>query len=286
MTSAHPAPFRLEGDVAIVTGAGSRLPGEIGNGRAISVLLARQGAKVALFDVKKEWAQETKGMILGEGGIAEVFECDVTSEESCRDAIEKVVKLWGGLRILINNVGVAGPQGTVVDVDMEAWDRNMRINVTSMVLMSRYAIPHMRKAGEGTIINMTSISGFRGGNPAVLYPTSKGAAVQLTKAMAAHHGKENIRVNSIAPGMIYTPWARNRGMSESTRKQRMGQSLLGTEGTAWDVGYAALYLASREARWITGVCLPVDAGTTAAILNRPTSEEEDKLSQAFDRAKL
>jgi NAD(P)-dependent dehydrogenase (short-subunit alcohol dehydrogenase family) len=90
-------------------------------------------------------------------------------------------------------VGVGGPHGTVVDVNMEAWDRDMRINLTSMVLMSRYAIPHMRKAGEGTIINMSSVSGIRGGNPGVLYPTSKGAIIQLTRAMATHHGKENIR---------------------------------------------------------------------------------------------
>src|ERR1700748_3189077 len=103
MTPTPPIPFRLDGDVAVVTGAGSRLPGEIGNGRAISVLLARQGAKVALFDVKKEYAVETKEMILREGGIAEAFECDVTKEESCKDAIGKVVELWGGVRILVNN---------------------------------------------------------------------------------------------------------------------------------------------------------------------------------------
>jgi len=193
MTTTLPVPFRLDGDVAIVTGAGSRLPGEIGNGRAMSILLARQGAKVALFDVKKEWAEETKDIILKEGGVGEVFECDVTSEESCRDAIGKVVELWGGVRILVNNVGVGGPHGTVVDVNMEAWDRDLRINLTSMVLMSRYAIPQMRKAGEGTIINMSSVSGIRGGNPGVLYPTSKGAIIQLTRAMAAHHGKENVR---------------------------------------------------------------------------------------------
>ena len=189
------------------------MSGEIGNGRAISILLARQGAKVALFDVKAEWAQETRDVIRKEGGAAEVFECDVAVEESCKKAVERVVELWGGVRILVNNgecrllrithltgnivlkyaVGVGGPHGTVVDVDMEAWDRDMRINLTSMVLMSRFAIPHMRKGGEGTIINMSSVSGIRGGNPGILYPTSKGAIIQLTRAMAAHHGKENIR---------------------------------------------------------------------------------------------
>ena len=103
MTSLHPIPFRLDGDVAIVTGAGSRLPGEIGNGRAMSILFARQGAKVALFDIKAAWAQETKDVIEKEGGIAEVLECDVTDEESCKRAVGKVVDLWGGIRILVNN---------------------------------------------------------------------------------------------------------------------------------------------------------------------------------------
>jgi len=278
-------PFRLDGDVAIVTGAGSRLPGEIGNGRAISILLARQGAKVGLLDLKTEWAEETKSIIEREGGIAEAIECDVTVEESCKRAVDKVVGMWGGVRILVNNVGVGGPHGTVVDVDMDAWDRDMRINLTSMVLMSRHAIPHMRKAGEGTIINMSSVSGIRGGNPGVLYPTSKGAIIQLTRVMAKHHGKENIRVNCIAPGMVFTPMVRVRGMTEEMRKARMAQSLMGTEGTAWDVGYAALYLASHEARWITGICLPVDAGTTAGVPNRPDLEE-DRLSQGFDYSQM
>jgi NAD(P)-dependent dehydrogenase (short-subunit alcohol dehydrogenase family) len=111
-SSTIPIPFRLDGDVAIVTGAGSRLQGEIGNGRAISILLARQGAKVALFDVKKEWAEETKAIILGEGGVGEVFECDVTKEESCKAAVEKVVELWGGVRVLVNNGTLFTPSPT------------------------------------------------------------------------------------------------------------------------------------------------------------------------------
>lgn len=217
--------FRLDNDVAIVTGAGSRLAGEIGNGRAISIILARQGAKVALLDYNIEWAAETKKIIEDEGGIAEVIQCDVSSEESCKNAVEKTVELWGALHILINNgsssrplvhisysyflhlssiveyisfsldskVGVHGPPGTVVDVDLAAWDRDMRINLTSMVLMSRFAIPHMRSAGRGAIVNLSSVSGIRGGHPGILYPTSKGAVIQFTRAMAAHHGKENIR---------------------------------------------------------------------------------------------
>jgi len=194
--------FRLDGDIAIVTGAGSRLSGEIGNGRAISILLARQGAKVALLDYNVAWAEETKEMIVGEGGTAEVWKVDVADEESCKSAVEGVVSVWGGVHILVNNVGVGGPHGTVVDVDLAAWDRDMRINLTSMVLMSRFAIPHMRNAGRGAIVNMSSVSGIRGGNPGVLYPTSKGAIIQLTRAMAAHHGKENIR---FVPHLLSSP---------------------------------------------------------------------------------
>jgi len=271
MSNAPPIPFRLDGDIAIITGAGSQMSGEIGNGRAISILLARQGAKVALLDIKASWAEETEVIIENEcgEGSAMVVECDVSDEGSCKGAVESVVEKWGGVSVLVNNVGVGGPTGTVLDVDMTAWDRDMRINVNSMVLMSRYAIPHMIKSGGGSIINLSSVSGIRSGHPAIMYPTAKGAVIQLTRAMAAHHGRDNIRVNTVAPGMVYTPMVRVRGMTDNIRRARMGQSLLGTEGTAWDVGYAALYLASHEARWITGVCLPVDAGVTAGNPNRP-----------------
>ncbi|KAK0501015.1 hypothetical protein EDD18DRAFT_1146993 [Armillaria luteobubalina] len=273
-TSKPPLAFQLHGDVAIVTGAGSRLPGEIGNGRATAILLARQGAKVALLDVHPEWTKETNRMIASEGGISEVVECDVTNEESCKAAVARTVALFGAVHILVNVVGLGGPRGTVVDVDMEAWDRDIRTNVTSMVLMSRYVIPEMRKVGRGSIVNISSVSGLKGGHPGILYPTSKGAIIQLTRAMAAHHGPELIRVNCVAPGMVYTPMVRVRGMTEELRQARIDQNLMKIEGNAWDVGYAILYLASREARWITGVVLPVDAGTTAGTANRPALEED------------
>ncbi|KAK0234131.1 hypothetical protein IW262DRAFT_1334594 [Armillaria fumosa] len=277
-TSKPPLAFQLHGDVAIVTGAGSRILGEIGNGRATAILLARQGAKVALLDVHPEWVKETKRMITAEGGISEVIECDVTNEESCKAAVARTVALFGAVHILVNVVGLGGPRGTVVDVDLEAWDRDFRANVTSMVLMSRYVIPEMRKVGRGSIVNISSVSGLKGGHPGVLYPTSKGAIIQLTRAMAAHHGPELIRVNCVAPGMVFTPMVRVRGMTEELRQARIDQNLMKIEGSAWDVGYAILYLASREARWITGVVLPVDAGTTAGTANRPALEEDKPLA--------
>ncbi|OJD36653.1 oxidoreductase [Diplodia corticola] len=262
-----PRAFDFTGDVAIVTGAGSRMDGEIGNGRASAILLARHGAKVALLDVNASWAQETKRMIDAEGGTAEVIRTDVTDEASCASAVARTVELWGALHILVNVVGVGGAVGDATSIDLDAWDRDFRINVTSMVMMSRHAIPEMRKAGRGAVVNMSSVSGLLGGNPSLLYPTTKGAVVQMTRAMAAHHGQENIRVNCVAPGMVYTPMVRGRGMSDEMRQARINQNLMKKEGTAWDVGYAVLFLASKEAKWITGLVMPVDGGVRSLPSN-------------------
>ncbi|KAJ5247244.1 hypothetical protein N7468_002227 [Penicillium chermesinum] len=264
--------FDFTGQVAIVTGAGSRMPGpagEIGNGRATAILLARQGAKVVLVDYNVEWAQETKRMIDLEGGQSEVVQADVTDEESCRRAVARTVGMFGAVNILVNIVGVGGAMGDATQVDIAAWERDLRINVTSMVLMSRHAIPEMRKCGRGAIVNMSSVSGLLGGNPSLLYPTSKGAIIQMTRAMAAQHGPENIRVNCVCPGMVYTPMVRGRGMTNEMRQARINQNLLKQEGTGWDVGYAILFLCSQEAKWITGLIMPVDGGTTAGKADRP-----------------
>ena len=159
--------------------------------------------------------------------------------------------------------------GDATTLDLEAWDRDMRINVTSMVLTSRHVIPHMREIKCGSIVNMASVSGLLGGNPSLLYPTTKGAVIQMTRAMAAQHGPENIRVNCVCPGMVFTPMVRGRGMTDEMRKARIGQNLMKQEGDAWDVGNAVLFLSSREAKWITGLIMPVDGGTTAGKADRP-----------------
>ena len=260
---------RLGGRVAIVTGAGSRAPGGIGNGRATSALLAREGARVALLDSVRSWAGETLEMVEREGGEAFVIEADVADAESCRRAVAETVGRWGRLDILVNNVGIGGPKGTAVDTDLEEWDRAMRINVTSMMLMARYAIPEMRQLGAGAIVNLGSVAGLTGGHPHLLYPTSKGAVVQMTRAMAAHHGREGIRVNCVCPGMVYTPMVYAGGMTEETRERRRRRSLLQTEGTGWDVARAVLYLVSDDARWVTGTILTVDAGATAGMGSLP-----------------
>jgi NAD(P)-dependent dehydrogenase (short-subunit alcohol dehydrogenase family) len=232
-------------------------------------LLARHGARVALLDTMQDWVEVTARMIEGDGGDCVVLETDVTDPAAAARAVDHTVKCWGGLDILVNNVGIAGPAGTAVEVDPVAWDQAMRVNVTSMMLMAKYAIPAMRRRGAGTIINIASVAGLTGGHPSLLYPTSKGAVVNMTRAMAAHHGSEGIRINCIAPGMVYTPMVYSRGMSVELREARRNRSLLKTEGTAWDVADAVLYLASDEARWVTGVVLPVDAGATAGTGRLP-----------------
>lgn len=259
---------RLSGRTAIVTGAGSRGPG-IGNGRAAAILLARHGATVVLVDAVMDAAVETERMIAAEGGSSIALQLDVTQPKACEDAVRAAVAAGGQLRILVNNVGIGGPPGTAVDVDLEAWEHALRVNVTSMMLMSKYAIPEMRKVGGGAIVNIASVAGLIGGHPSLLYPTSKGAVVNMTRAMAAQHGAEGIRVNCVAPGMVYTPMVSSRGMTPEMRELRRMRSVLQTEGTGWDVGNAVLYLASDEARWVTGIILPVDAGATAGLGRLP-----------------
>lgn len=264
---------RLQGKVAIVTGAGSRADG-IGNGRATAIVMARHGARVMLVDAVVEWARKTAAMIEAEGGICEIVEGDVSDDVSCKTIVAQTTKAWGGLDILVNNVGITGPRGNALEVDADAWDRAMRVNVASMMLMSKHAIPEMIRSGGGSIVNLTSVAGLQGGHPSLLYPTSKGAVISLTRAMAAHHGRQGIRVNCIAPGTVYTPMVASRGMTPEMRKARSERTLLGTEGTGWDIGYGALFLASDEARWITGITLPIDGGATAGSQASPVPPSE------------
>jgi len=247
-----------------VTGAGSRAEG-IGNGRAASVLMAREGARVTLVDLERSWAERTLAMIAEEGGEAHVVIADVTRPEDSRSIVASTVERWGRLDVLVNNVGVTGPSGTALDVDLAQWDEGFRVNVTSMMLMARFAIPEMRKSGGGSIVNLSSVAGLSGGHPKLLYPTTKAAVIGLTRAMAAHHGTQGIRVNAVAPGLVYTPMVATRGMTSEMREDRRRRGLLETEGTGWDIGAAIVYLACDDSRWVTGTVLTVDAGLMAGF---------------------
>ncbi|KAJ5559141.1 hypothetical protein N7535_008995 [Penicillium sp. DV-2018c] len=259
----------LSGKAAIVTGAGCLGEG-IGNGRAISILLADDGCDVVCVDLNIEWANKTVEMVDSKPGRGRAFaiRADVTSEVDCQMAVNYAIEKFGRLDILINNVGIGGAAGTAVEVDMVQWAKSMEINVSSMVMMTKYAIPAMSQNDseiKGSIVNMGSVAGLKGGTPHLLYPTAKGAIVNMTRAMAAHHAADGIRVNCVCPGMLYTPMMYGKGMSDEAREARRKRSLLGTEGNGWDCAGAVVFLAGPHARWMTGVILPVDAGATAAV---------------------
>ena len=258
-------PGRLSGKVAIVTGAGATGSGDfVGIGQATSILFARQGASVLLVDRDQANADVTLATIREEGGEASVFLGDVTSNDDCREMAEAAVSQYGKINVLINNVGISGP-GRVTDVDEEFWDTVIDVNLKSVMLTSKHAIPRMVEAGGGSIVNLSSIVGLRAGSFGASHPyaASKGGIIGLSNSMAVHYGRDNVRVNCIAPGHVRSPMvARHASEEQLNLRRRAGP--LGIEGTAWDVAYAALFLASDEARWVSGVTLPVDAGLLAA----------------------
>ncbi|MEC9308806.1 MAG: SDR family NAD(P)-dependent oxidoreductase [Chloroflexota bacterium] len=256
---------RLEGKVAIVTGAGATGSGEfVGIGQATSILLSRQGAKVILVDRELNNAETTAAQIREDGGDVSVFVGDVTDAGSCEEMGKAAVSSYGKINILVNNVGISGP-GSVTDVQEDFWDTVIDVNLKSVMLTSKYVIPEMINAGGGSIINLSSIVGLRAGagRPSHPYAASKGGIIGLSNSMAVHYGRDNVRVNCIAPGHIYSPMVA-RHTSEELLELRRKAGPLGFNGTPWDVAWAALFLASDEARWISGITLPVDAGLLAA----------------------
>ncbi len=260
----------LKGRVALVTGGGAAGDG-VGNGRAACILLARAGASVLVVDRDLALAERTVAMIAAEGGRAAAASFDVTVGIQCQAMVAEAVSRFGRLDLLDNNVGI-GSKGSVVDETEETWHRVMSVNVDSMFLTCKHAIPAMIKtAGGGAIVNVSSISALRP-RGLTTYTVSKGAVIALTQAMAVDHGKDNIRVNCVAPGPVYTPMVYGRGMSDQARDNRRRASVLAIEGTGWDVGHAVRFLLSEQARYITGHTLVVDGGTT---LRAPERESQD-----------
>ena len=250
----------LNNRVAIVTGGGAAGDG-IGNGRAAAILLAEAGARVLVVDKELKLGQKTVELIDSNGGVAFSIEADVTNMRDCESIVSKALSEWGRLDILDNNVGI-GSRGTVVSEEYARWQNVMEVNLDSMFLMSKECIPAMREStGGGSIINISSISAMRP-RGLTAYSVSKSAVVGLTKAMAVDHGPDSIRVNCVAPGPVYTPMVYGSGMTDNARKRRTDASLLGSEGTGWDVGNAVRFLASDRARYITGQVLVVDGGVT------------------------
>jgi NAD(P)-dependent dehydrogenase (short-subunit alcohol dehydrogenase family) len=256
-----PDSWGLAGKVAIVTGGGAAGDG-IGNGRASAILLARAGTRVVVVDRDLALAKRTVELIEAGGGGSEAlaFQADVTRAFDCAAMVEAALDRFGRLDFLDNNVGI-GSRGTVVDESEESWRRLMTVNVDSMFLAAKHAIPAMRRVGGGAIVNVSSISALRP-RGLTAYSVSKGAVIALTRAMAVDHGPEGIRVNCVAPGPVYTPMVYRRGMSPAARDQRRKASALGIEGTGWDIGHAVRFLFSDFARYITGHTLVVDGGTT------------------------
>ena len=256
---------RLKDRIAIITGAGAIGPG-MGNGKATAILFAQEGARVMAVDINPEAAEETKKMIDQEGGECITFQADVSQANDCRKMVETCIEKFGRLDILDNNVAL-GSHGGPVEISEETWDRVMNVNVKSMFLTCKYALPHMEKQGSGVIINIASIAALRAQPSSLLaYSVSKAGVIALTREVAIQYAAKGIRCNVILPGLMKTPrveryykgvWGSN---VEEMWQRRDAMSPTGKQGEPWDIAYAALFLASDDSKYVTGTTLLVDGG--------------------------
>lgn len=256
---------RMKDKVAIVTGAASRGDG-VGNGMACAMMFAQEGAKVVLVNRKREKADALAAKILEDGGEAHVICADVSNEEQVAAMVAETVDTFGRLDVLHNNVGIGGGGG-LEETELWSWEKVLSVNLTSIMLCCRAAVPAMREGGRGgSIINISSYVGgagmLREAGGAAAYASSKAGMHGLTQSIAADYAKEQIRCNTLIVGSVFTPIS-VAYKGEEARQSRAKAVPLQIEGTAWDVAYAATYLASDESRWVTGIALPVDGGLLA-----------------------
>ncbi len=262
---------RLEGKIALVVGAGQTPGDTIGNGRATALLFAREGARVVAVDRQLDSALETVERIEAEGGEAVALAADATREPDCQGFVAHCVEAFGRLDVLHNNVGIGGDDAGPAHISEQAWDRILAVNLKSVIFPCKHALPVMRKQRSGSIVNVSSIAAVCS-TPIVAYKTSKAGVNAYTQSLAVGNAKHGIRANVIMPGLMNTPLA-IEGISKATgmpkeeliRRRDTQVPLGGKMGTAWAVAYAALFLASDEARFITGVALAVDGGQSARI---------------------
>jgi NAD(P)-dependent dehydrogenase (short-subunit alcohol dehydrogenase family) len=261
---ARRAEGRVRDKVALVFGAGSSGPGW-GNGKAAAVLYAREGAAVVAVDLHQGAAQETRDIIRGEGGQCLALQADVTSSEAVANIVREAAHAFGTVDILHNNVGVTH-MGDVVEASEESWRAVMETNLTSAFLTCKHVVPIMLAQGRGAIVNVSSLASIQiNSYPYVSYYAAKAGLNQLTRAIAVQYAARGVRANAILPGVIDTPLIRTQiaGRYEdidAMMKARHAASPMGRMGDAWEVARAALFLASDDASYITGVCLPVDGG--------------------------
>ena len=262
---------RLEGKIAIVVGAG-QTPGEtIGNGRATAILFAREGARVLLVDRSRESAEETRALITAEGGTAEVLQADVTDEDQVRAIPEACLRGFGRIDIVQNNVGIGRGDAAVHHLDRATWEAILGTNLTGMFLVCKHVLPALREQGGGVITNVSSVASIAAtGMPA--YKVSKAGVNALTQQLAMANARHGIRVNAILPGLMDTPMAvagtaqaRGAEIAQVRAARNAMVPLNGQMGTAWDTAYASLFLASDEAKFITGVLSPVDGGQSVKV---------------------
>jgi NAD(P)-dependent dehydrogenase (short-subunit alcohol dehydrogenase family) len=256
---------RLRGKAAVVVGAGQTPGDTIGNGRAISLVFAREGAHVLCVDVVAERAKETTSLIAKGGGRASALQADIRKAEDCAKIVSEALASLGRIDILANNVGVVGP-GTAMSTDESFFDRIVEVNVKGMWLTIKAVLPVMREQRAGAIVNISSIAGI-GGCTNFAYELSKAAVNRMTTSVAASNADRGVRCNAVLPGLMDTPMGiagaiSKYGMSAAeVHAARAAKVPLGGEqGTGWDTAYAALFLASDESKFVTGILLPVDGG--------------------------